>query len=179
MEDKIIVLKDGSKLILTNTKEDSAEELLNYFNTIFAETDNHVFGEGDFNFTVEKIKMKITGAKESMDSIMVIGKINGRIVSYGEFNSLGRRRICHNGSLSISVKKEFWHKGIATAMMKELIDFAKDNNIRNINIEVKADNNRALRLYEQFGFKVIGIHKNVYKVNQNYFDEVLMDLNLW
>lgn len=63
-------------------------------------------------------------------------------------------------------------------MMKELISFAKSNNIRNINIEIKGDNERAIELYKHFGFEIIGKHKNTYEVNKNYFDEVLMDLNI-
>lgn len=178
MEKKVIDLKEGKKLELFIPTELWAEQLLNYFKDIFMETDNHVFGRDDFNFTVEKIKKKISSSSESKGALMIIGTVNNIIVSYGEFHTYEEKTICHNGTLSISVKKKFWHRGIATAMMKELISFAKSNNIRNINIEIKGDNERAIELYKHFGFEIIGKHKNTYEVNKNYFDEVLMDLNI-
>lgn len=178
MEEKIIDLKNGRKLELLIPTEPWAEQLLTYLRDIFIETDNHVFGGDDFNFTVEKIKKKIRSTTANMGALMIIGVVDNSIVSYGEFHGYEEKALCHNGALSISVKKEFWHRGIATAMMKELISFAKNNNIINLNIEVKGDNQRAIELYKHFGFEIIGVHKNTYNINSDYFDEVLMDLNL-
>jgi len=67
--------------------------------------------------------------------------------------------------------------GIGTAVMEELIDFAKNNNtIKTISLGVKASNKKAQHLYEKLGFKEVGVHKNFFNIDGNYYDEILMDL---
>ncbi len=36
--------------------------------------------------------------------------------------------------------------------------------------------NHAIKLYKKHGFVEVGIHKNFFNVNGNYYDEILMDL---
>ncbi|TFF95643.1 MAG: N-acetyltransferase, partial [Promethearchaeota archaeon] len=37
-------------------------------------------------------------------------------------------------------------------------------------------NHRAIHLYKKIGFKKIGLRKNQFKINNTYYDEVLMEL---
>ena len=47
-----------------------------------------------------------------------------------------------------------------------------------MHLGVKADNLTALSLYRKMGFNEIGRHKNFFKINGKYYDEILMDLHL-
>lgn len=49
---------------------------------------------------------------------------------------------------------------------------------KNINLGVRAGNDNAIKLYEKFGFKEIGTHKNCINIDGVFHDEILMDLNL-
>lgn len=61
--------------------------------------------------------------------------------------------------------------------MEELIRFAKEHcTIKNLSLGVKASNNNAILMYEKFGFKKIGVHKNNFNVHGEFDDEILMDL---
>ncbi|MPM52517.1 L-amino acid N-acetyltransferase AaaT [bioreactor metagenome] len=110
---------------------------------------------------------------------MILGLIDNEIVSIAQISSPNRKRIAHNSELSISVKKACWNIGIGSAVMEELIKFGKEHGIiRNISLGVKASNYRAVKMYEKFGFKKIGVHKNYFNVNGDFDDEILMDLSL-
>ena len=37
-------------------------------------------------------------------------------------------------------------------------------------------NNIAIKLYEKYGFKKIGTHKNYFNIEETYYDKILMDL---
>lgn len=89
------------------------------------------------------------------------------------------KRIAHNSEVAISVKKEYWGIGVGSAVMEELIRFAKDHElIKNISLGVKASNERAIKLYERFGFVKVGSHKDYFNINGEHDDEYIMDLYL-
>jgi GNAT superfamily N-acetyltransferase len=58
--------------------------------------------------------------------------INNNIVSVAQISSPNRKRIAYNSEVSISVKKDYWRKGMGSAVMEELIRFVKgDSTIKN------------------------------------------------
>lgn len=50
--------------------------------------------------------------------------------------------------------------------------------IKVISLTVKDGNERAIHLYEKYGFEVVGLHKNNVYVNNQYHDVLLMDFYL-
>lgn len=176
---KEITLKNGDLLILREPIESDAKDMIDYLNTVGGESDNLLFGKGEFHLTVEQEMEYIKKVRKDSNMRMILGLINNSIVSIAEIRSLSRKRISHNSELAISVKKDYWRNGIGSAVMEELIRFAKEHkNIKNISLGVKASNQNAIRLYEKFGFEKVGIHKDYFYINGNYDDEWIMDLSL-
>jgi putative acetyltransferase len=96
---------------------------------------------------------------ENVDSVYyLVGTIEGRIVgmvSVATFPNRPRRR--HAGAIGISVDEKWQGKGVGRELMRAIVDFA-DNwlNLTRLELEVYADNEPAIRLYERFGFEVEG-----------------------
>ncbi len=65
--------------------------------------------------------------------------------------------------ISIVIKKNYQRKGLASLLIKYILNFAKINNITNILLEVRITNTPAQKLYEKHGFKIINKRKNYYK----------------
>jgi RimJ/RimL family protein N-acetyltransferase len=64
--------------------------------------------------------------------------------------------------LLLTVKKEYWERGIGQAMMAEFFRFAREHgDIKNVHLGVWAGNEAAIRIYEKFGFQKIGMHKTI------------------
>ncbi|WP_415334535.1 GNAT family N-acetyltransferase [Clostridium perfringens] len=169
---KSINLKDSKKLILRKPLEYDAENIIKYLNTV-----NLLFGKGEFPLTVEQEKAYISRINQSSNSFMVLGTINNEIVSVAQLSSPNMKRISHNSAIAISVKKDYWNIGIGSAVMEELIKFAKDKgSIKTISLGVKEYNINAIKLYEKYGFKKIETHKNYFNIEETYYDEILMDL---
>mgnify|MGYP001954938568 CR=1 FL=1 len=172
--------KSGKKIILKTPSPSDATNMINYFNVIGGESDYLLFGKNEFRFSLEDEKKHIEKINADVGSCIIIGLIDNHIVTCAQLIRYQRERIAHNGSLSISVKKEYWGEGIATIVLDEIIKYAKlCKKIRNIKISVNSENIRAISLYVKFGFKKIGVHKNSLFVNGTYYDEILMDLVLY
>ncbi|MEJ5229982.1 MAG: GNAT family N-acetyltransferase [Pseudothermotoga sp.] len=99
-----------------------------------------------------------------------LGQIVGMITLYGS----NRRRIMHKGELGITVRKDFWGKGIGSSLMDKCLTIAKQRDFKKIQLEVMANNERAIQLYKKFGFEVEGIMKKAVYVDGEYIDLVMM-----
>lgn len=176
---KEIKLKNGQQLILRKPLIEDAKRMIEYLNIVGGESDNLLFGKDEFRLTVEQEMEHIKRISNDLNALMILGLIDNEIVSVAQIDSPHRKRIAHNSEFSISVKKNYWKNGIGSAVMSEIIRFAKENStIKNVSLGVKASNNSAIIMYEKFGFTKIGVHKNNFNVNGNFDDEILMDLYL-
>ena len=87
----------------------------------------------------------------------------------------GRPRRAHAAQLGMAVRDDWQGKGAGTALMQAAIDLA-DNwlNILRLELEVYADNEPAIRLYQKFGFMVEGtLHQFAYR-NGEFVDALAM-----
>lgn len=76
--------------------------------------------------------------------------------------------------LSIVISKHFQNLGYGNILLNYIIEFAKENNVKNILLEVRESNLSAQRLYVKNGFKKINERKNYYTDNnENAFIYIL------
>lgn len=174
---KSIILNNGMELIIDKAKNEDAKDMVEYLRLIGGESDNLLFGANEFPLTVEQEEEVIESRNKSLTSCFMLGRINGELVSVTSLTAPTRDRIAHTCEVAISVKKKFWNIGVGKNMLSELIEFAKNTNIITvIHLGVRADNENAIKLYEKLGFEKIGVYKNFFKINGNYYDEILMNL---
>ena len=172
-------LKNGQQLILRKPVPADAEKMIQYLNLVGGESDNLLFGQDEFPLTVEQEVEFIQKANSEANTLMVIGTISDAIVSVGRISCPSRKRIAHNSELAISVRKDYWRCGVGSAVMAEMIRFARvSGTVKNISLGVKASNSQARQMYEKFGFIIVGAHKDYFNINGIYDDEILMDLYL-
>lgn len=117
---------------------------------------------------------------ESEKGIYLVAERDGKIVGHAFLEPLHLKSICHVAQLSIGVHHGWQEKGIGTALMEELIAWAKQSaTIEKIELNVRASNSRAIALYKKMGFVEEGRLRNRIKVNEShYIDDVLMALNV-
>ena len=74
------------------------------------------------------------------------------MASIDTFPNKPRRK--HAGAIGICVHEEWQGKGVGTVLMRAIVDLA-DNwlNLTRLELEVFADNEAAIHLYERFGSK--------------------------
>ena len=153
---------------------DDAEIMILYLNQVGGESDNLLYGENEFTVPIEGVKRKLAMSKDSENSIVLIALENDQIIARAELEGYYAARIRHRAKFSISVKKEYWNRGIGTEMIKRIFEQAKKMKIRIIELEVISDNVRGIHLYHKMGFIDIGIYKNYFCVNGTFKDAVVM-----
>ena len=172
-------LKNGLQIEISKAKCSDAAEMIEYLNIVGGESDNLLFGKNGFAITVEEEECFIENLLNSKTSALLVGKIDDKIVCVGSLTSPHHKRISHQSDLAISVKKNYWNLGVGTHLMHSLINFAKENGQTEIlHLGVRSDNHNAITLYRKMGFIEIGKYDRFFKINNEYFDEVLMNLYL-
>lgn len=53
-------------------------------------------------------------------------------------------------------------EGIASALVKEIIEYAEHHDLKRVTLEVRVSNARAIALYEKFGFEKDGVRPDFY-----------------
>ena len=177
-EPKQVKVKNGLVVTFRRPEIADAERILEYLDVIFGESDNLLFGAGEFSMSVAEEEKYIENANNSKGSLLLLGVVGDEIVSIANIDSSKQKKIAHNAEIGISVRKSHWGIGIGSAMMSELIEFAKHHGIKNVRLGVKADNANAIKLYEKCGFAKIGVQKDFFHVGDNYYDEILMVLHI-
>jgi ribosomal-protein-alanine N-acetyltransferase len=91
-------------------------------------------------------------------SISKVARRGGRIVGY-----LCASRIIDEGHiLTFAVHPDFRMIGIASALIRDILEQLKGEGCRFVFLEVRASNSRARRMYERFGFRELGVRKDYY-----------------
>jgi ribosomal-protein-alanine N-acetyltransferase len=91
-------------------------------------------------------------------SIVRVAELNGIIAGY-----ICARHIadeCH--LLNMAVRPDCRRHGIATILLKDVIEDLRESGCRFFFLEVRESNYAARRFYEKCGFKIIGRRKNYY-----------------
>ena len=110
------------------------------------------------------------------DGVKYIFEDNNLPVGMFKFTELKHRcsHIAYIGGLAIH--PDFGGKGFGSKMMQEIIDLAKEMNIKRLELSVGLDNLQAQKLYAKAGFVKEGIlRKYTHLVSEKRFlDEVMM-----
>jgi L-phenylalanine/L-methionine N-acetyltransferase len=89
-------------------------------------------------------------------SIRLCAEIDARVVGNATV-MVGKERRAHCGSLGICVHDAYQGRGVGSALMAALVDYADHSlGLRRIELEVYTDNAPAIALYRKFGFVLEG-----------------------
>lgn len=90
---------------------------------------------------------------------------NTEIVGFGGISVVLDESTLNN----IAIRIDKRNQGIASQILEELINLSKTLNCSFITLEVNTSNFPAIKLYEKFGFKNLGIRKNYYQGNTDAY----------
>ena len=73
---------------------------------------------------------------------------------------------------------DYWNMSIASMMMEEMLEMIRNTSLEILDLEVRSDNRNAIKLYKKFHFQEIGQYPQMFKINDHYYDAILMNLYL-
>ena len=166
---------DIGKLIIESARIDEAKEIIIFVKAVDNETNYLMRETGEFNISIKEEKEFIRDKEKSYNSIFLTAKVKGKIVGTIGFSGNSLKRYRHKGQFSIAILKDYWNYGIGSKMLSVMLDWADKNEFKKITLEVDDINEKAIKLYQKFGFEIEGKLKNdKYLGNGEYRDSFIM-----
>ncbi len=154
---KTIKLRDGRECLLRNGVESDGKAALESFISAHSETDYLLSYPDEIKFTVEEEGQFLQKKTDSEKEIEILAEINGKIIGTAGIETVGiHEKLSHRCDFGVSILKEYWGLGIGRALTEACIECAQRAGYAQMELEVVADNNRALQLYQKLGFVEYG-----------------------
>ena len=165
---------------LRTPSESDAGAMIELLKCCYGETEYLTRTPEEFQITLQDEIEYLRRQERDERSCMICACAEGRLVGNVHIAPVGdARRVRHRATLGICVQKDFWGRGIGGMLMDAALQTAESAGYRQVELGVHADNARAIRLYERFGFAEFGRHPRKLKYRDGtYADMVLMMLDL-
>lgn len=92
----------------------------------------------------------------------VAARADDKLVGYAGIARLGRKRPYDYEIHTVGVDPAFQGRGIGRELVTRLLEFASGGTVF---LEVRTDNEAAIKLYESLGFVNVGLRKRYYRVS--------------
>ena len=116
---------------------------------------------------------EITGI-ETGTIVSVVAELGGRLIGNGSVTRGSYADTKHHGDLAIAISRKHRDRGIGLEMMRTLVKESRKSGLKTIQLEVFANNPRAIHVYESTGFKEAGrIPKKMLRKDK-FIDSIVM-----
>jgi ribosomal protein S18 acetylase RimI-like enzyme len=161
--------RDGREVTLRAPQWSDLDDMLEFINSLVDESapilkDTKMTREGEIDWLASYLS-KLEKGK----TVGIVAEVDGRFVGQVQV-SPGFERSSHLGTLGISLRDGYRDVGIGTEMMKEAETQARALGLEVVTLEVYATNERAIHVYEDVGFTVVGRIPRGARMPEGYVD---------
>jgi len=103
-----------------------------------------------------------------------VARVGNRVVGWCDILRQAREAHAHRGSLGMGIIRDFRGKGLGKLLITAALNQAWERNFTRIELDVHADNERAIALYENAGFVREGRTRNAFRADGIYRDALAM-----
>lgn len=171
---KTIILKDGRQCLLRNGDGGDGQAVLDIFILTHTQTDYLLTYPDEVTFTVEEEGEYLQKKADSDNEIEILAFVEGKIAGTAGIEQVSpKSKLRHRCDFGISVDEAYWGLGIGRALTEACIECAKAAGFEQMELEVVADNERAVKLYEKAGFIEYGRNPRDFKSRLTGYQEVV------
>ena len=161
---KTELLAGGVELLVRNAVASDARALRDVMQRTHAETDYLLSYPDEQSVDDEQEARSLEETARSDNEVELVAIVDGKIVGSAGVAAVGsRRKVVHRARFGISVLEEYWGMGIGRMLTDASIECARQAGYTQLELEVVADNERAVSLYRCAGFEEYGRNPRGYR----------------
>jgi RimJ/RimL family protein N-acetyltransferase len=168
--------KSGMAIVLQSAEDEDAPGVLEHIRRVLEDGEGQVRLPEELHTDLPAVRQWLAEQREHPDWLVLVALARGEVVGMIDFRNDGRRRMAHTGAIGMSVLPAWRGEGLGRALLEALLDWAGASpRIEKIELNVRADNERAIELYRKLGFLEQGRRPRAIKLAPGrYVDDVLM-----
>lgn len=169
-----ITLKNGQTAILRNGLASDGAAVLANFNLTHEETDFLLTYPEESTLNVVQESEFLEKKTESVNEIEMLALVGDQVAGMAGIDAVGGcYKLRHRAEFGISIAKEYWGLGLGKALTKACIRCAKEAGYAQLELNVVADNQSAIRLYEKMGFVEYGRNPKGFCSRRSGYQELI------
>jgi RimJ/RimL family protein N-acetyltransferase len=175
-----VTLPSGERIVIRSATPDDAAGLLAHRTHMTRTTEHGVTQPDEIDTDPRTLEATLRDAAARAYEVILLAtpEHGGKVIGELDFRSHNRRVLAHHGQFGISVDQAWRGKGIGTALIRVMLDWAREHpTLEKVTLGAFATNHGAIRLYERMGFTLEGRREKFFKVGPGkYVDDVQMSI---
>lgn len=176
IKERNVQLKNGRSVLLKSALPEHAKALCRHRYITSGETHFMARYPEECGESTERMRERLESLEKDERDFLVTAFLDGEIIGDAGVtkirNHVKSRHRCYFG---ISVLQEYTGLGLGGRMLELALEQAWENGFEQMELGVFSDNERAIRLYEKYGFQKTGVSPRAFKLKDGtYRDEILM-----
>lgn len=102
---------------------------------------------------------------------LLVAEVDGQLIGFLLALGGGARRASRTALLVVGILREYWGRGVGTALFAAIEAWAREAGLHRLELTVMAHNTRAIALYQKMGFVVEGTTREALFVDGQFVDE--------
>lgn len=149
--------KLGRTIVLRNAELTDATALIEYLKVTTSETPFLIREPEEVTLTTEQEEAFIQRCMDDEKGLMLVANMDGEHIGNCSLNGLlPYKRYAHRCDIAIALYQKYCGAGIGELMMNTVLSIAKEIGYEQAELEVIADNQAAIHLYQKVGFQEYG-----------------------
>lgn len=151
-----------------------SQALASLLTQLARETKNSLLTESEALIAGESQQERITDVLRSPNQKILVAVSQTSLVGLLGLTQGHFERNRHCCSLMIGILQSHWGQGVAGQLFDQGLTWAANRGIHRIEVGVRENNQRAIALYERYGFNKEGVRKNALCFGRDYENEIIM-----
>ncbi len=169
-----VSLKNGKEAWLRNGEASDGSAVYENFNATHAETDYLLSYPDENSYNPEQESQFLEEKARSTNEIEILAIVDGKVAGTAGIEAVGTKyKVRHRAEFGISVLQDYWGLGLGKALTKACIQCAREAGYVQLELNVVAENERAVSMYRSVGFEEFGRNPRGFNSRTNGFQEVI------
>ena len=157
---------------------EDAQQFLELNHKLDDETKWMLLEPGERTNTAEQTRNRIEHTLKQDNEAVFVVEVENTLVGYASVIGGHLNRTKHKASVVTGILQEYAGKGIGSRLFDSLMLWAKESPLRRLELTVMTHNERAIALYQKFGFQIEGRQEGSLMIDGVLVDEFGMALLL-
>ncbi len=107
---------------------------------------------------------------------VIVAEAGDEIVGWGSLNPYNPRKAYdYVVDFSVYVERSWRGKGVGSLLLPRLVELAREHGFHKMMLSAFPSNEAGMALYEKFGFRTVGIMKEMGKLDGKWVDTIVME----
>lgn len=172
-------LRDGAVVLLRTAEARDAAALAALRRDVAMDSEFLIASGDESAASDATYEARVARSRQADGRIMLVAVAGTQVVGVLAFAAGTRARQAHRGRFSVWVALAWRGRGVGTALIRRLIEWAKDHpTIEKVGLCVRREHRAAIRLYRALGFKRDGFRRGEYRLGPGRYDDQV-HMSLW